>query len=55
MYLMKLDAAALEHLRKATETKQVTLENPVIVKTKYNQYPLVVDKGQYSDYITLVW
>ncbi|MDF2656386.1 MAG: hypothetical protein K0R19_2860 [Bacillota bacterium] len=52
MYLMKLDAETLEHLRKATETKQVTLENPVIVKTKYNQYPLIVDKGKFSDYIT---
>lgn len=52
MYLMKLDAESLENLRKATEIKQVTLENPVIVKTKYNQYPLIVDKGEFSDYIT---
>lgn len=52
MYLMKLDAGTLERLRKATETKQVKLQNPVIVKTKYNQYPLIIDKGEFSDYIT---
>ncbi len=52
MYLMRLDVASLEHLRKATESKQVVLENPVIVKTKDKQYPLVLDKGEYSDYIT---
>jgi len=52
MYLMKLDVESLEHLRKATEAKQVTLDNPIILKTKYKQYPLIVDKGEYSDYIT---
>ena len=52
MYLMKLDIQSLETLRKASESKQVKLENPLIVKTKYNQYPLILDKGQYSDYIT---
>lgn len=52
MYLMKLDANSLEHLRKATEEKQVKLDNPIIVKTKYKQFPLIVENGEYSDYIT---
>ena len=52
MYLMKLDTESLEKLRKTTESKQVKLENPIIVKTKYKQYPLILDKGEYSDYIT---
>ncbi|MBR0597641.1 hypothetical protein [Sinanaerobacter chloroacetimidivorans] len=52
MHLMKLDVASLEHLRKATESKEVTLDNPIIVKTKDMQFPLVLDKGEYSDYIT---
>lgn len=52
MYLMKLNEEALERLRKATKEKQVILENPVIVKTKTEQYPLIIDKGEYEDYIT---
>ena len=52
MHLMKLDVASLEHLRKVTESKEVVLDNPIIVKTKDKQFPLVLNKGEYSDYIT---
>lgn len=52
MYLMKLNAADLEYLRKETEIKQVTLENPIIVKSKFKQFVFIVDKGEYSDYLT---
>lgn len=51
MYLMKLEAKFLERLRKTSEENQVKLDNPIIVKTKYKQYPLILDKGEYSDYI----
>jgi energy-converting hydrogenase Eha subunit F len=47
-----MDASSLEYLRKETETKQVILENPVIVKSKFKQFVLVLDKGEYSDYLT---
>ncbi|HWQ77200.1 MAG TPA: hypothetical protein VN381_00140 [Anaerovoracaceae bacterium] len=53
MYLMKLNTDNLEYLRKETEIKQVTLEkNPVIVKSRFKQFVLVLDKGEYSDYLT---
>lgn len=52
MYLMKLNPNDLEYLRKKTEYKQVTLENPVIVKSKFKQFVFVIDRGQYSDYLT---
>jgi hypothetical protein len=49
---MKLTANDLEYLRKETEIKQVTLENPVIVKSKFKQFVFVIDKGEYADYLT---
>lgn len=49
---MKLNPNDLEYLRKKTEYKQVALENPVIVKSKFKQFVFVVDRGQYSDYLT---
>lgn len=52
MYLMKLNPENLEYLRERTKYKQVTLENPVIVKSKFKQYVFVVDRGEYSDYLT---